>query len=575
MSMNHSRIKRAHANTVVPAMGVSLLMTTALLIAYSPHFDGNDDTAILTMVSGVKRSADPHTVYQNIILGRLYVFLYRLAPQLAWYTLFQLVVLFLAGIAISWVIIRRMGLWRGVPVSAGTWLVYGYGSIPILQYTRTAGIITAAGIFLLFQTLEEFRSGARKRLGSVIGAGLMLVGSWLRFQQFGAECMVMCGIAVEVLILECRKRSGEARNWWRRSILIVSLAGAMILGTKFLDIQSYRSPEWQAYNSFNKVRTQLLDYGFPNPVDHAQAYQDAGINDLDLITLRSWNFADPNRFSTEKLQVLVNAKEPITLGTDEFLQSTVPGLLKQPECWWTLFLLFLLLIAQIRTRNFRGWLPPALAAIMFTGIQFGLTLTGRVLVSRVDIGLWFALCLSIAWAFPNSEPSRQWRYTVSSILALLAIAQGAAHIGNDSSVTAIPRFSRQAESYRKSQSNYREELLRISADKQHLYVAKVGALTVYKAYGPFDQIPRGLMSNIVYLGGWAAFTPGWTETLEAYGAANAFADLMGNDRLRLVDRNVEQTVEYLRAYYDPKTYVQQVGTTGGYGIYRVLAGGEE
>ena len=72
-----------------------------------------------------------------------------------------------------------------------------------------------------------------------------------------------------------------------REFLLVLLIAAGTAGT--VDSFMYRSGEWQEYQEFNSLRSQLLDYGFPD-YDSTEIYQELGITREAYELYRTWNF---------------------------------------------------------------------------------------------------------------------------------------------------------------------------------------------------------------------------------------------------------------------------------------------
>ena len=70
------------------------------------------------------------------------------------------------------------------------------------------------------------------------------------------------------------------------------------------DSLMYRDPQWQEYQKFNNLRSELLDYGFPDYESNKASYQDLGISREAYELYRTWNFNDPDKFTTEVMESL-------------------------------------------------------------------------------------------------------------------------------------------------------------------------------------------------------------------------------------------------------------------------------
>ena len=100
---------------------------------------------------------------------------------------------------------------------------------------------------------------------------------------------------------------------------------------------------------------------------------------------------------------------------------------------------------------------------------------------------------------------------------------------------------------------------------------KMGALIAHDCYGPFDIMPEKVIGNVLYLGGWAAYSRAFQDTMAAYGISNPYRDLIGNEKLYLVDNDIELTMTYLKENYDADASYEAVGEFGKYTIYKILS----
>ena len=130
----------------------SLLMNAVLLLLFlllfQPKYETNDDMGILCMVSGVKMGADAHLVYINYVLGKIFLWCYQFAGGIPWYALIQYGALLGAFTAVSYVCLNKIENKNLIWMLTVILLAFSYESYVKLQYTKTAGILTAAGLLL-------------------------------------------------------------------------------------------------------------------------------------------------------------------------------------------------------------------------------------------------------------------------------------------------------------------------------------------------------------------------------------------------------------------------------------------
>ena len=276
------------------AVGLNLLAMAVIVLVMRPSFETNDDIVFAEFGSGLRGVKDAHLVFQNYILGLIYRFLYQATGRLPWYTIFQYAVLVAAFSAVSYVLINRMEGWIGLWLSLALLCCFGYETYIHIQFTKTGGIAAAAAVFLLFHVIVQEKFHIWEFLW---GIGLGLLGFMYREDQFWASSALMAGIGIYFL-LTLRKRF---RNYAIRKIGVCAGVFAVLLisaGTAgTVDSFMYRSAGWQEYQEFNSLRSQLLDYGFPG-YDSTEIYQELGITREAYELYRTWNFNDPDRFTS-------------------------------------------------------------------------------------------------------------------------------------------------------------------------------------------------------------------------------------------------------------------------------------
>ena len=66
------------------------------------------------------------------------------------------------------------------------------------------------------------------------------------------------------------------------------------------------------------------------------------------------------------------------------------------------------------------------------------------------------------------------------------------------------------------------------------------------------------------------------DNLARYGVKNPYRDCIGNDRVYLIEDDIELTLRYLREHYDPQAaaeLVEPLSSETGLAVYRILKGG--
>ena len=83
-----------------------------------------------------------------------------------------------------------------------------------------------------------------------------------------------------------------------------------------------------------------------------------------------------------------------------------PGDVLQQKAFWIVLLLFVLWLF-FGKKGYAAWFGLAGELCMLGGLNFYLYFQGRYLVNRVDVGLWFSVCLTMAWLLADSVKERE------------------------------------------------------------------------------------------------------------------------------------------------------------------------
>lgn len=584
---------------------VNACLLAVLLAFFSPAYETNDDMGLCAIVNGAKGTYDAHMIYVNYLMGLILTGLYRITDAVAWHALLQYIALLCAFSAVTYAAVRR---WRRRPfgwIFAGMLLYFAFEGYIQLQYTKTAGIVSAAGMILLLDAVTGEKIRKRSAVCGILLAG---IGAMYRMPQFFAEAFLMLGIAVYELLRLRQLAPGEAKKRFVRYLA----AAAVLLGVTAVlygaDRLAYRSEGWQRYEEYNAARTELFDYGFPDYEKNRDAYEELGIDENAYKLLRGWNHMDTEKFTVKVMEKLIALKTPKGIDLSfvkGFVKKVIFKLYTVRSFWCFLLALFVWLLF---TRHSGKDIAALFGELFALGLLYCfLYYQGRYLRNRVDVGIWMAASLAVLWISltapcaklagraahrkcregaaessecaasaamrqkesPEHGASAAMRQKGMRILAnvtgpvLLILLVFATH------GTWEKRLRANTAAEPQKQSSYREVLECISADKEHLYITKSSAVSFAKSYGVFAGIPAGITENTLALGGWPANTPDYVEKMQKYGITNPFRDMIGNEQIFLVDDDIDVTMEYLHTYYDQNAQATLIAEPGKAKIYKI------
>lgn len=563
------------------ALGVNLMAMLAITLIMRPSFETNDDIVFAEFGSGLRGVKTPRLVFQNYILGLVYRILYQITGRLPWYTIVQYAVLVAAFSAVTYVFMNRLKGYWGLYLSFIFLWVFGYESYIHIQFTKTAGIAAASAVLLLFHVVTSEKICVWEAAAGIL---LGLTGFMYREDQFFASSALMAGIGI-YFVLTLKKRFPKKE--WKRFGLCAGIFGLLLLSVfaaDGTDSLMYRDPQWQEYQKFNNLRSELLDYGFPDYESNKALYQDLGISREAYELYRTWNFNDPDKFTTEVMEKLAEQKPEKRL-SGKVLHSFVkrfPGDVLQQKAFWIVLLLFVLWLI-FGKKGYAAWIGIAGELLMLGGLNFYLYFQGRYLVNRVDVGLWFSVCLTMAWILGDTVKEREkikelsnGKEAASSVLVIspekfsgrrgLVLCTAALLISQSFWYDDWRITTREIPKARVSQ---RAVLETIGTDKEHVYLAKSGTVSEIVCYGPFDPMPENLLDNLYWFSGWECRTPGIVKEMQEHGITNPYKDMIGNKKVYLIDDNIQLTLDYIRQNYDQNAEAVFVKTLGNVDLYQI------
>lgn len=535
----------------------NLLILGAMAAFMRPSFETNDDIVFAELGSGLRGVKDAHLVFQNYGLGMIYRLLYGVTGRLPWYTIVQYMILFAAFTVVTYVLISRLGEISGLCLFVILACGFGYEGYIHLQFTKTAGIAAAAAVFLLLYLLEQEKYSWWGIAGGIL---LAVIAYMYREDQFWASCGLMAGAGL-LFLFDLRKYRNKKLRRLGICVLTFGVLLLSVFGVDRWDSSKYRSAEWKEYQEFNQLRSELLDYGFPDYDSNQKIYEELGISREAYELYKSWNFNDTEKFDTEVMKKLVDLKQkrPLTIRTvTAFLRRFPSDLLRMPMFYF--FAVFAVLWLLCGKKDVFSIISVLAECLLLVAVYFYLYYQGRYMVNRVDVGLWFSACLVMLWIFSSGEV-RYMNTKVSVLLCMICVVLGQFMMYKDwrLATSSIPE----------ARVSQRAVLETIGTDKEHTYLAKSGMLSEIVCYGPFDRMPENLLDNVYWFGGWECRTPGYTRAMEVHGIINPYRDVVNNENIYLVDDNIDLTLKYIRQYYAENAEAVFVKTIGNVDVYQI------
>lgn len=601
---NHQSLRQKYWFCLLVNMVVCGLFVAIMF----PFFEANDDQVIMHLVDGTMGYTDPHLVYQNALLGVILMGLYSVCRFVPWYTLLQYTAICLGFAGVTWVLQKRSEKpARAWVVNVLLWLYFGYDCYTKIQFTKTAAIAGVSGVFVLYDALlpagtdawrlykegivlSAVRNGSSRyeetpKAGTVLpkisrlqvagGLAIAFFGSLYRARQFLPCAVITSGIGIS-LLFALKPYAKQVRiRLLGRYAAVMGLMFALTIGA-FVGDQIYyqMDEEWSYYREYTMLRARLLDYGMPDYDANIDVFNEVGIDRAAYDLLCKWTLADPEVYNIEALRKLAALRPKAELLSKEKFQSFWGDAAAKWHVIRTFFAFVSVFLIWLLSRRHRaadligaGW-----SIVVFLACYYYLYANGRYLLNRVDIGLWYALSLVFVW-FIVIQPAGRLAWLKSLLIGTVMFAVMVVDQGDSFKPTY--RWTKEAANKQRARTVSQIRMEKVNGDKEHLYLAMMGSISDASCSGPFNALPEGYFSNVIWSGGWETYTARFNHALAEYNITNPFRALLETDRVYLVtyENRLEPVIEYMQRYgkHVQAVKVKSVKKKKGLHVYRFVA----
>ncbi len=307
--------KEAKYAWVISVMATSILFLAsfALIPAFSPS---NDDAYIersLAGTSGVAVAPQPYTTTINIVLGLLISSLYRIAPFVRWWIVFQYAVIFFAVTFFgrTTIVLLRM---RGVSYRRNKdkncfllelviVILFELGLfailIPRIQFTTTSSLLVSIAIFSNCIWKENEKSVQRDTLNYKIIPSVLTALGYLYRAQSTYIGFVFWGV---IKYVQFKSRPKSTTKKTKKTLKLnnsftISLLICILLAC--IEILAINMPNQPIKEQFNEFST-WVDYPHPSYCQDPDLYKSVGWDEPLAELVDSWFMLD-NRINPDTL----------------------------------------------------------------------------------------------------------------------------------------------------------------------------------------------------------------------------------------------------------------------------------
>ena len=557
---------------LLAAFLVNAGLLLVLLCCFTPRFETNDDVLMSKFVDGQMGEKSAYIPFINIVQGFFLKLLYTIGGEgLNWYSISMYSLMLAAFTAMTWVLLMRfrpLGAWS---MAAVILMTVGLNSYLYPCFSKTCAVAAAGGLCLILYAMGDGLEKP-KRLSLMLGLAMAVLGYLWRVEEFFGVAVLLAPVGLVVLLELLRKTRDEkpgqrlGRVWrYARPFLLLLLLVLLLFG---LDRFLWTRGDFAYFTEYSDTRSILVDYStLPDYEQMQPVYDSLDMDENAVYFLKNWSFYDTEKFSLEKIKAVLAARDSVVpnpspgecLGV--FLDKAIPGLAGTLAGLG--FALMLMLWLACGRHRWQDWLGLGLSFGFFELIYLLMIYQNRYLANRMDMGLLLALMLTMSFLMDDRKLMEDKLFCA----LLIALALAAGLYTNRNVCKCSDQYDVEDKSAKKA------AIEQILADEEHLYLCKVWSID-HELYTPLETAPAGFADKIVLLGGWSLYHPSIEHVLEAYDIENPYPDMIGNARVRLIDNDVERTLAYLRAYYDPDAQaepVEPLSTETGLKVYRIYS----
>ena len=515
-------------------------------------YETNDDFYMSMLVNGAWGQPTDHLVFINVLLGRLLRLLVSKAPSIGWYYYFQASCCVIAFICIGIVIKRRNSLVYWLILPACLWLIERecYQS---MQFTKTAGILAAAGALLIIDSFEWDKGHTMER---ILGCLLVIVSTLFRFNSGIMVCGVFSVYAFRQ-VLKGRRIGMTICAVWVATFALCFAASAY-------NSHIYQSePDWGRFEDFNKKRTLINDWNISDWNDYfstyADDYQQAGIDPNDLLMMRYWSFTDPDVFSTEFVDTAVAIKKDTmseyrhkSSYMHTYFQEMINRITAEPLLYILIGVLIIwFVVCRTNALALLG-IPLMLLSALLYCYHIDRYWNHRLLFSLLSGAIVVLVFMIAKSGISNVRPVFGKLSIFLTVLSIASIwVQGTISPGTENNTLQYT-------------------LQKINEQDGSLYV-----------FEPLDNIlsdsidvrtppQQASCRNICDAGGWLVNSPVVAQTFAEHHIVNPWKECIDNDKIYFVDHDrIINKLNYIRRHYSPDANARLVRLSSGMTIYNI------
>ena len=479
---------------------------------------------------------DAHTLFVNGIYAYFLKPFYVLFPSVGWYSIFELLGVFVAFTASTYCLLRNQCHKLSTCVAIFLLACMAPAFYLQLGFTQCAAALTVAGILLVYVGDNEC-----KKTQLFLGALLLVCGMIFRREGFllGVPFLAMLLIVSTI----------EKRRFCKWTVVVLLTCFAAYQGLQNFNQNLFNNNEFSYYLAYQGPRAMLGDGAYYDSKNVYDELEERGMSGRDFDLLQQWVFYDTDAYSLDSLKPIVNvinrnrydlnyAKLPLQLFF--VIANSFWGI----NAWcWGLLCIFLF-IGRARRANLYTWGSLALIALCLSY----LLLVNRV-VGHVENSIWlYAIFCSIPFIKSVDYNEVKFKKVTRVICILSATCFVLAYM-------SLPKIesNRMLFGLPKKSEDLQQIVNIVKSNPNNVYLFPISSYMEYALfYGNLlEAVTPKSLGNIIPIGYWNINHPGMIQEMNSRGVLNPLKDII-KENVFVIDEDYKLPLQnfYQRHYGD-------------------------
>lgn len=594
--MRNYIVKKVQSSNLLIAILINSFFLSLIFLFCDVKYEVSDDFVMAAILSGAYGDGpNPQMVFVNVIIGYLLLPFYKLFPEISWYFMLQLFLIFISSCAVTYFLFEKLEKPKAMMLSVIFILFFSNDAYILLQFTKTAMLAIMAGSLVFLWALFY-----KKSIWNILAGGLIcLMGTMLRFSDIylaGGFLLFILGYEFVRIYME-----KGLKGLFEKKVAVILLAGCILIGSAYgirnlNKVICNADENYRQYYLYNGVRSGVVDAPECGYEEMADELSEIGVSENDYYMMRSWNFADNDFFTYERMrktaEIIAQHHSVQEVGKEKIFER----LQEREYLKYPVFLACIVLLGLGVFLNYPRWWTMLIS--MGIGEFYLIYFCYRErYVYRVEYSIFLGMfmCGIYFWkqhSFSEANDSecidkKKGIMKICAVITSLCIMVHLVLYIPDRSYQEIASEDRMDyitntfyESWNYRPQKYRKvvnkekppsgllEEFSTNTDNFYFLDFQTTIQILYFEWYPWENVDDEKYDNFSYLAGITTNYPDLIKLLKKKGVENPLKSLVDEEVYLVDNRYLEIKLNYLREHYYPDARVELYKEIDGYQIWK-------